>query len=174
MVPLNSSWRVDFKNIEVYGINSIRFEISTIFWTGSEILSPRIVLNIRFRPGKAYLSGMGGISQKIWRHHETEVASSKFYLHRIPSSWVLLDWLIHLSQNTRVGSWSGSHFSWVKLKKKKTPQFSGPNVEKVYSFLSDLQWKTPLFPPFYSRICFEKYSLIHIFVDFDTLIEWSE
>ena len=66
------------------------------------ILSPRTVLNIRFRSGQAYLFEMGGISPKIWRHHKPEVASSKFQLCRIPSSWVTLDLLIHLSQNTRV------------------------------------------------------------------------
>ena len=55
------------------------------------VLSPRIVLNISFRPGKAFSFGMGGISQKIWRHHKPEVASSKFQFHRIPSSWVTLD-----------------------------------------------------------------------------------
>ena len=42
------------------------------------ILSPRIVLNIRFRPGQAYLFGMGGISPKILRHHKPEVAYSPF------------------------------------------------------------------------------------------------
>ena len=66
------------------------------------ILSPRTVLNIRFRPGQAYLFEMVGISPKIRRHHKPEVVSSKFQLRRIPSSWVPLDWLIHLSQNTRV------------------------------------------------------------------------
>ena len=55
------------------------------------ILSPRTVLNVRFRPGQAYLFGLGGISPKIWRHHKQEVASSKFQLRRIPSSWVPLD-----------------------------------------------------------------------------------
>ena len=55
------------------------------------ILSPRTVLNIRFRPEQAYLFGLGGISPKIWRHHKPEVASTKFQLRRIPSSWVLLD-----------------------------------------------------------------------------------
>ena len=55
------------------------------------ILSHRTVLNIRFRPGQAYLFRMGGISPKIWRHHKPEVASSKFQLRRIPSSWVPLD-----------------------------------------------------------------------------------
>ena len=54
------------------------------------ILSPRTDLNIRFRPGQAYLFGMGGINPKIWRHHKPEVASSKFQLRRIPSSWVAL------------------------------------------------------------------------------------
>ena len=72
------------------------------------ILSPRTVLNIRFRPGQAYLFEMGGISPKIGRHHKPEVASSKFQLRRIPSSWVPLDWLIHLSQKTRVCVWGGS------------------------------------------------------------------
>ena len=55
------------------------------------ILSPRAVLNIRFRPGQAYLFEIGGTSPKIWRHHKPEVASSKFQLRRIPSSWVPLD-----------------------------------------------------------------------------------
>ena len=55
------------------------------------ILSPRTVLDIRFRPGQAYLFGMDGISPKIWRHHKPEVASSKFQLRRIPSSCVPLD-----------------------------------------------------------------------------------
>ena len=68
------------------------------------ILSPRTVLNIRFRLldlvpdhclsfyfGQAYLFENGGTSPKIWRHHKPEVASSKFQLHRIPSSWVPLD-----------------------------------------------------------------------------------
>ena len=50
-------------------------------------------LSIRFRPGQAYVSGMGGISMKIWRHHKPEVTTSKFQLRRIPSSWVPLDWL---------------------------------------------------------------------------------
>ena len=67
------------------------------------ILSPRTVLNIHFRPGQVYLFETGWISPKIWRHHKPEVASSKFQLRRIPSSWVPLDWLIHLSQNIRVG-----------------------------------------------------------------------
>ena len=44
------------------------------------ILSPRTVLNIRFRPGQAYLFGKGGISPKIWPHHKPEVASLKFQL----------------------------------------------------------------------------------------------
>ena len=38
------------------------------------ILSPITVLNIRFRPGHAYLFEKGGISSKIWRHHKPEVA----------------------------------------------------------------------------------------------------
>ena len=42
------------------------------------ILSPRTVLNIRFRPGQAYLFGMGGISPKILRHHKQEVAYTPF------------------------------------------------------------------------------------------------
>ena len=55
------------------------------------ILSPRTVLNIRFRPGQAYLFSKGGISPKIWRHHKPEMVSSKFQLLRIPSSWVPFD-----------------------------------------------------------------------------------
>ena len=55
------------------------------------ILSSRSVLNIRFKPGQAYLFGMGGISPKIWRHHKPEMSSSKFQLRKIPSSCVLLD-----------------------------------------------------------------------------------
>ena len=42
------------------------------------IVSPRTVLNIRFRPGQAYLFGMGGISPKILRHHKPEVAYTPF------------------------------------------------------------------------------------------------
>ena len=55
------------------------------------ILSPRTVLNIRFRPGQTFLFGMGGISPRVWRDRKPEVASSKFPLRRIPSSWVPLD-----------------------------------------------------------------------------------
>ena len=55
------------------------------------ILSPRTVLNIRFRPRQAYLFGMGGINPKIWSHHKPEVASSKFQFRSIPSSRVPLD-----------------------------------------------------------------------------------
>ena len=55
------------------------------------ILSPRTVLNIRFRPGQAYLFDISGTSPKIWRHHKPEVASSKFQLRRIPSSSVPFD-----------------------------------------------------------------------------------
>ena len=67
-------------------------------------LSPRTVLNIRFRPGQAYLYWKGRISPKIWRHHKPEVAP-KFQLRRIPSSWVNWIDLLHLSQNT-----------WVRLR----------------------------------------------------------
>ena len=42
------------------------------------ILSPRTVLNIRFIPGQAYLFEMGGISQKILRHHKPEEGYSPF------------------------------------------------------------------------------------------------
>ena len=42
------------------------------------ILSSGTVLNIRFRPGKAFLFGMGGISPKILRHHKPEVAYTPF------------------------------------------------------------------------------------------------
>ena len=74
------------------------------------ILSPRTVLNIRFRSGQAYLFEMGGISPKIWRHHKPEVESSNFQFRRIHSSWVPLDCLIHLSQN----------ISWVYAPLKNT------------------------------------------------------
>ena len=57
------------------------------------IVSPRTVLNIRFRPRQAYLFGMGGKIPKIWRHHKPEVTSLKFQLSRIPSSWIPMDWL---------------------------------------------------------------------------------
>ena len=40
------------------------------------ILSPRTVLNIRFRLGQDYLFENGWTSPKIWRHHKPEVASS--------------------------------------------------------------------------------------------------
>ena len=55
------------------------------------ILTPRTVLNVRFRSGQAYLYGKGGISPKIWRHHKSGMMSSKFQLRRIPSGWVPLD-----------------------------------------------------------------------------------
>ena len=55
------------------------------------ISSPRTALNIRFRPGQAYLVEIGGTSPKIWRHHKPEVASSKVQLRRIPSRWVPLE-----------------------------------------------------------------------------------
>ena len=42
------------------------------------ILTPRTVFNILFRPGQAYLFGMGRISPKIWRHHKPEVVSPNF------------------------------------------------------------------------------------------------
>ena len=85
------SKRFFFKNIEVYGIISIPSEISPFSESEVTILLPRTVLNIRFRPGQAYLFRKGGISPKNWRHHEPEVASSKFQIRRIPSSWVPLD-----------------------------------------------------------------------------------
>ena len=40
------------------------------------ILSPRTVLNVRFRPGQAYLFEMGG---KILRHHKPDAA----YTHTV-------------------------------------------------------------------------------------------
>ena len=55
------------------------------------ILSPKTVLNIRFRPAQAYLFGKGVTSPKIWRHHKPEMASSKFQIRRIRWRWVSLD-----------------------------------------------------------------------------------
>ena len=84
------------------------------------ILSPRTVLNIRFRPGQAYLFGMDGISPKIWRHHKPEVASSTFQLRRIPSGRVPLDRLTTSQSEHPMGV--GSHFSWVSIcASEKTP-----------------------------------------------------
>ena len=58
---------------------------------GVTILSPRTVKNVRFRPGQANVSGMGGISPKIWRHHKPEVTSSKFNFvesRRVGYHWI--------------------------------------------------------------------------------------
>ena len=66
-----------------------------------------------------------------------------------------------------------SHF-WVSICAfEKTPWLSGPKVEKLYSFLSEYSDKHPFLPHFIPGFC-EKYSLFHIFVDFDSLIDWSE
>ena len=81
------------------------------------ILLPTTVFNIRFRPGQAYLFGIGGISPKILRHHKLEMAYTPF---------------------------------WVTYSEKH-----------------------PFLLHYIAGFC-EKYSLYHIFVDFDTLIEWSE
>ena len=123
------------------------------------ILSPRTVLNIHFRPGQAYLFVKGGISPKIWRHHKPEMASSKFQLRRIPSSWVPLDWLTTSQSEHSSGS---GEWGWgegmgtqtlvsICASKKKHPNLVVPKLKKVYLFLRDIPWKTPLFAPFYSR-----------------------
>ena len=134
------------------------------------ILLPRTVLNICFRPGQVYLFVKCGISPKIWRHHRPEVASSKFQLRRIPSSWVPLDWLT-TSQSEHSSVWGGGTQTLVSIcLSEKHPNLVVPKLKKYTPFCVTYREKHPFLHHFIPGFC-EKYNHFHIFVDFDTLTE---